>query len=53
MSDRAGGTMLVACHDCDEVHRVPELPDGGAAVCTRCGNVLFRHRAQSIERALP
>ena len=52
MSDRAGGTMLVACHDCDEVHRVPELPDGGAAVCTRCGKVLFRHRAQSIERAL-
>jgi uncharacterized paraquat-inducible protein A len=32
--------MLVACHDCDEVHRVLELPDGGTAVCARCGGVL-------------
>jgi paraquat-inducible protein A len=51
MSDRASA-MLVACHDCDEVHRVPELPDGGTAVCARCGGVLVRHRAEGIERAL-
>ena len=52
MSGRTSATMLVACHDCDEVHRVPELPDGGTAVCTRCGGVMFRHRASSIEHAL-
>lgn len=52
MSDREAGAMLVACHDCGQVHRVRELRDGGAAVCTRCEGVMFRHRAKSIERAL-
>ena len=50
MSDRAA--VLVACHDCGEVYRVPELPEGGTAACPRCGGTLFRHRAASIERAL-
>jgi paraquat-inducible protein A len=43
--------MLVACHDCGEVHRVPELRDGRTAVCARCGGVLLRHRVASIEHA--
>ena len=50
MSDRAA--VLVACHDCGEVYRVPELPEGGTAACPRCGGTLFRRRAASVERAL-
>jgi paraquat-inducible protein A len=52
MSGQVSGAMLVACHDCGEVHRVPELGDGRTAVCARCGGVLLRHRVASIERAL-
>jgi uncharacterized paraquat-inducible protein A len=52
MSDRAF-VMLVACHDCHEVHRVLELPDGGTAVCACCGGVLVHHRAEGIEQGHP
>ena len=52
MSGQVSGVMLVACHDCGEVHRVPGLEDGRTAVCARCGGVLLRHRVASIERAL-
>ncbi len=52
MSGQVSGVMLVACHDCGEVHRVPELRDGRTAVCARCSGVLLRHRVASIERAL-
>jgi paraquat-inducible protein A len=51
VSDRAAA-VLVACHDCGEVYRVPELPDGGTAACPRCGGTLFRRRTASVERAL-
>jgi paraquat-inducible protein A len=44
--------MLVACHDCGEIHRVVALPQGATAVCPRCGGVLLRHRTASLERAL-
>ena len=52
MSDRTPGAMLVACHACGEVHRVPALRDGGTAACARCGGVLLRRREASVERAL-
>ncbi|WP_461210206.1 paraquat-inducible protein A [Desulfocurvus sp. DL9XJH121] len=43
---------LVACHECDLLHRVRALPDGGVARCTRCGAVLYRRRDGSLEQVL-
>ncbi|MGH6917786.1 MAG: paraquat-inducible protein A [Geminicoccaceae bacterium] len=42
----------MACHDCGLVHHVRPLRQGGAASCTRCGAVLYRHKPDSIDRAL-
>jgi paraquat-inducible protein A len=43
---------LTACHDCDLLYRVPELPEGTSAWCARCGSLLRRRRRNSIERTL-
>jgi paraquat-inducible protein A len=43
---------LVACHDCDLLQRLGELPEGALALCRRCGGVLRRRRRNSIERTL-
>ncbi len=43
---------IMACHHCGLVHHVRALREGGAGGCTRCGAVLYRHRHDSIERAL-
>ena len=43
---------LVACHDCDLLCRLGNMPDGAAAYCTRCGGLLRRRRRNSIERTL-
>jgi paraquat-inducible protein A len=42
----------IACHDCDLVHRAPDLPPGGAAKCRRCEAVLYRERHDGLNRAL-
>lgn len=36
-------TDLIACHDCDALHRPRALSRGGVAVCRRCGAQLYRH----------
>jgi len=43
---------LVGCHECDAVVEEPEVPDGGAAVCPRCGATLFRRQRQTVEYTL-
>lgn len=43
---------LTACHECDLLQRLPPLPAGGAARCPRCGALLHRRRADSLQRAL-
>ena len=43
---------MIACHECDLVHRVKSLPKKGIASCTRCGAVLYRHKPNSLERTL-
>ena len=43
---------LIACHECDLIHRVKPLPIKGVANCTRCGSVLYRHKSNSIDRTL-
>ena len=44
---------LVACLECDLLHRQAALPVGGAAHCTRCGAHLYRRaREDANQRAL-
>lgn len=43
---------LVACHECDLLHRLQPLPKGGVARCTRCRAVLVRHKQNSLDRTL-
>jgi paraquat-inducible protein A len=42
----------IACHDCDLVHRAPDLPPGAAARCSRCRALLYRERHDGLNRAL-
>ena len=43
---------LIACHDCDLIHRINPLPAKGSAYCIRCGAVLHKHKANSLDRTL-
>lgn len=47
--------MLIVCHECDLVNRLP-APHGtaahGTALCARCGGVLHEPKPNSIERTL-
>ena len=43
---------LMACHECDLVHQLGEIPPGGAARCSRCGASLYRPKRDSINRTL-
>lgn len=43
---------LIACHDCDLVHRIPTRSDGVRGRCSRCGALLFHNKRNSIERTL-
>ena len=43
---------FMACHDCDLIHHIKPLPAKGAAVCIRCGAVLYKHKPNSQERTL-
>lgn len=45
-------SQYIACHECDLVHRVREIPDGGSARCMRCGALLYRRKDNSIEQVL-
>jgi paraquat-inducible protein A len=43
---------LVGCHDCDGIVEEPEVPDGGSAICPRCGGTIFRRQRQTVEVTL-
>jgi paraquat-inducible protein A len=43
---------LIACHDCDLIHRVDAVLEGSIAKCSRCGAVLHQHKRDSLERTL-
>lgn len=46
-------SSLVACLECDLLHRRAELPPGGEARCVRCRALLYRRpRPDANERAL-
>jgi len=43
---------FMACHECDAIHRIKPLKGKAAAHCIRCGAVLYKHKANSLERTL-
>ena len=43
---------FIACHECDLIHKLPDLPVGGAARCLRCDATLYRPRKDSLNRTL-
>lgn len=42
----------MACHECDLIHDLPDMSASAAARCVRCGAVLLRAKADSIDRTL-
>ena len=57
-SRRGGGAIpgyspdgLIACHACDGAHRLVPVPEGGKALCGRCGTLLYRNLPASLDRS--
>ena len=51
MMDQAAGA-LVACHECDRLHRREPIPPRARADCSRCGAQLYRHVPDALDRSL-
>ena len=43
---------MVACLECDFLHRIKSLPTGGKAFCVRCGSFLYKNIPNSVDKAL-
>lgn len=43
---------LMACHECDLLHRVQPLPRNSKARCSRCGALLYVHTSDAVTRPL-
>lgn len=43
---------FLACHECDLVHKVGDVPPGAGARCARCGAALYRPKRDSLNRTL-
>ena len=43
---------LIVCEQCDLLQQEAVLEPGGAALCGRCGNVLFRSQPRGLELSL-
>lgn len=43
---------LIACHECDLLHRVQPLPEKSKARCRRCGSLLYVNFPKTIDRTL-
>lgn len=52
MSQVVEGGALVACPDCDLLHREQELSDGFRALCGRCDGLLYRADEGALDRVL-
>lgn len=51
-NDTMSAHPLIACHECDLLHRVRPLPASGVARCSRCGAELYREHKNSLDRTL-
>ena len=45
-------TRIIACQDCDLLHRPRVLRNGERAMCGRCGAVLYRRKQNSLDYTL-
>lgn len=50
MSYSAG--ELIACHECDHLHRYEPVPARARASCSYCGALLYKHIPDSLDRSL-
>lgn len=48
----AASPELIACLDCDRLHRRTALPPGHAARCVRCGRVLYLGKKSTAEQSV-
>lgn len=49
--ERYSSRGLLACHACDGLHRLAPVPEGGKALCTRCGTLLYRNPRNGLDRS--
>lgn len=42
---------LTACPACDGAHRIVAVPEGGKALCSRCGGLLYRNLPRSLDHS--
>jgi len=55
VADRGGVSThgLIACHECDALHRLESLPEGAVAHCFYCDARLYRHvSSHTLEQSL-
>ncbi len=52
LGDPMVATRVIACLDCDLLHHLGEVPEGGTALCQRCGGVLRKRPRNSLEHTL-
>jgi len=45
-------SQLVACHECDTLHRIPVLAPGASARCSCCGAALLRNPKGGLDRPI-
>jgi paraquat-inducible protein A len=43
---------IIACHECDHFYYYELIPVGAKAKCQQCGNLLYRHIPDSLNRSL-
>ncbi len=43
---------IMACHECDLLHRLHPLNEGERAKCSRCGALLYAKKSDSFERSI-
>ena len=43
---------LIACHDCELIQKIPDIPEKGTARCVRCGALLYKRKADCIDTTL-
>ena len=51
MADSLAGEIF-ACHECDHFYYYELIPVGAKANCQHCGNLLYRHIPDSLNRSL-
>jgi len=44
--------QLIACHECDTLHRIPVLAPGASARCSCCGAALLRNPKGGLDRPI-